>query len=90
MNLPPIMSPAGRMAWAFMALVGAGMVFTVFAAFAVWQLRGSGWFTFWLGLAAHVQVFMVLGALGWVLGRRMATELTRDGVNFDDRSNPDG
>ena len=89
MPLPSIDTEAGRKAWSFIALVGAGMVFTLFAAFAVWNLRDSQGFTFWLGLAAHVQIFMVLGALGWALGRRMMSKATRDGVEFDDRSKDD-
>lgn len=86
MKLPTIMTDDGRKAWSFIALVGAGMTFTLFAAFAVWMLRSSSGFTFWLGLAAHLQVFMVLGALGWALGRRMMGKATRDGVEFDDRN----
>lgn len=80
-----IMSPDGRRAWSFLALCGAAMVFTLFAAFAVWNLKGHADYSFWLGLAAHGQVFMVLGALGWVLGRRMLASATRDGVTVDDR-----
>lgn len=85
MNLPPITNEEGRKAWSFLALTGAGMVFTLFAAFAVWILRDSQGLTFWLGLAANAQVFAVLGALGWALGRRMASKVTRDSVEFDDR-----
>jgi hypothetical protein len=62
------------------------MVFTGFAAFAVWNLRGSAGFSFWLGLAAHAQVFLGMGALGWVLGRRMLASASKDGVTVDDRS----
>ena len=88
MKIPPILTDEGRKAWSFLALVGAAMVFTAFAAFAVWNLRNSAGMSFWLGLAAHVQVFTVLGALGWVLGRRMSSKVTRDGAEFDDRSEP--
>jgi len=66
------------------------MVFTLFAAFAVWNLRNSAGFSFWLGLAAHAQVFLGMGALGWVLGRRMLANVTRDGVTVDDRNSPNG
>lgn len=80
-----IMSPDGRRAWSFLALCGAAMVFTVLAAFAVWNLKSHADYSFWLGLAAHGQVFMVLGALGWLLGRRMLASATRDGLTVDDR-----
>lgn len=73
-----------RQAWAFIALCGAGMVFTLFAAFAVWNLRDSAGLSFWLGVLAHIQVFMVLGALGWVLGRRIVVSVGRDGLSKDD------
>jgi hypothetical protein len=52
----------------------------------VWNLRGSAGFSFWLGLAAHAQVFLGMGALGWVLGRRMLASASKDGVTVDDRS----
>ena len=86
MNLPTIMDEAGRKAWSFIALWGAGMVFTGFAAIGLWMVRDVPGFVFWLTLAAHTHIFMVLGALGWALGRRMMSKATRDGVEFDDRS----
>lgn len=88
MSTMSIMTSDGRRAWSFIALVGAAMVFTLFAAFAVWNVRGHPQFSFWLGLAAHGQVFGVLAALGWVLGRRMMASATRDGVSLDDRDPP--
>lgn len=87
---PNILTPDGRRAWAFMALVGAGMVFTLFAGWAVFNLRGNAAFSFWLGVLAHGQIFMVLGALSWVLGRRMLASATRDGVTVDDRHHDGG
>lgn len=86
MKLPSIMNEDGRKAWSFIALWGAGAVFTVFAALGLWLVRETSGFVFWLTLAAHGHVFMVLGALGWALGRRMLSKATRDGVEFDDRS----
>lgn len=82
---PDIMTPDGRRAWSFMALAGAGMVFTLFAGWAVWNLRASATYSFWLGVLAHGQIFMVLGALSWSLGRRMLASVTRDGATIDDR-----
>jgi hypothetical protein len=84
-RLPPIDSVPGRKAWAFIAIVGGCMVFTVFAAFGVWFLRSDPGFTFWLALAAHLQVFVGMGALGWTLGRRAKIVLRRDGAEVDDR-----
>jgi hypothetical protein len=86
MNLPPINNESGRRTWSFIALWGAGIVFTGFAAVGLWMVRDAPGFVFWLTLAAHGHVFMVLGALGWALGRRMLGKVTRDGAEFDDRS----
>lgn len=85
MKLPAITNEDGRKAWSFMALVGAGMVFTVFAGLGLWMVREVAGFVFWLTLAAHGHIFVVLGALGWAIGRRMLGKATRDGIEFDDR-----
>ena len=82
--MPPITTPDGRRAWAFIALVGGAMVFTCFAAFAVYQLRNEVGFTFWFGLAAHAQVFVVLASLGGLLVKRMV-KITKDGAEYEDK-----
>lgn len=84
-DMPSLGTHDGRRAWAFLATCGAGMVFTciiIISMFALWETPG---FIFWLALAAHIQVFMVIGAIGWAMGRRMQAEANRDGVKFDDR-----
>lgn len=85
MKIPPIDTHDGRRAWAFLAVVGGCMVFTAMAIFAVWVLRDSAHHTFGLALAAHAQAFVGMSALGWAMGRRMTSNVTKDGVNFDDR-----
>lgn len=89
MKLPSIMSPDGRRAWAFAAIVGGCITFTAFAAVGVYIVRSSPGLSFWLALAAHAQVFLGMGALGWVMGRRMLASASKDGVTVDDRDNPD-
>jgi len=89
MSFPPIDTVPGRKAWAFVAIVGGAMVFTVFAAVGVWLVRAYPGFTFWLALAAHVQVFVAMSALGWTLGRRAKIVLRRDGAEVDDREGED-
>lgn len=84
MNLPSLVTSNGRRAYALLALIGGAMTFTLFAAFAVYQLRGSPGFTFWLGLAAHGQVFVVLAALAWLLGVRRTIAVNRDGLDITD------
>jgi len=83
MNIPSIQSAGGRRAWAFAALVGGAMVFTVFAAFGVWVLRDNPGFAFWLALAAHGQIFVALTSLGGLLVRR-SIKATKDGVEYED------
>lgn len=85
MKLPPIMTPDGRRAWAFAAIVGGCMVFTLFAAAGVYLVRGDAKLAFFLALAAHGQVLVGMTALGWVLGRRMQIEASKDGAKIDDR-----
>lgn len=86
--IPNIATHDGRRALAFLATIGAGMFFSLIILWSLYELRGNPGFIFWLALAAHVQVFMVLGALGWVMGRRMQANVSKDGAGFDDRSPP--
>ena len=79
-----ITSPDGRRAWAFLAICGGCMVFTVFAAVGVWLVSGHALYTLILALAAHVQLLVGMTALGWTLGRRMTVEATKDGAKITD------
>lgn len=85
MKLPSIMSPDGRRAWAFAAICGGCMVFTLFAAVGVYILRNDARLAFWLALAAHLQILVGMTALGWVLGRRMQIEAGKDGAKINDQ-----
>jgi hypothetical protein len=78
------MSPDGRRAWSFAAIVGGCVVFTLFAAVGVWLLSGNALYTLILALAAHLQLLVGMTALGFVLGRRMTVEATRDGAKISD------
>mgnify|MGYP001059219742 CR=1 FL=1 len=85
MKIPDISTHDGRRGWAFIATLGGCMVFTAIIIASLWMIRGNAGFVFWLALAAHIQVFMGMGAMGWAMGRRMQSSVTRDGANFDDR-----
>lgn len=87
MKLPSILTPAGRRAWAFAALVGGAIVMTGFAAFGVWRVRSSPGLSFWLALAAHAQVALVLLSLGALLVKR-SISATRDGLTYADKDGP--
>ena len=84
MKLPPIMTADGRRAWAFIAIWGGCITFTAFAGVALYWLRNSDGFTFWLALAAHVQILVGMTALGWALGRRAKIIVTKDGAEIHD------
>lgn len=86
MILPSIMSPNGRRAWAFAAICGGCMVFTVFAAVGVWLVSSNALYALILALAAHVQILVGMTALGWALGRRLEIEATKDGAKISDRA----
>lgn len=88
MNLPDISSPGGRKAYAFLAMVGGAMVFTVFAAVGVWIVRNSQGLSFWLAILAHAQVFVVLTGLAALLVKR-SVKITRDGAEITDLDNDD-
>lgn len=84
---PDIMTPDGRRAWAFVALVGGAITFTGFAAVGVWLVRMAPGLSFWLALAAHAQVFVVLTGLAALLIKR-TVRVGRDGVEIEDRDHP--
>jgi hypothetical protein len=84
MNLPPIETHDGRRAWAFIAIWGGCVTFTIFAAVTVWLVAGNALYSFYLGLAAHVQVLVGMTALGWAMGRRVRAEVGKDGAKIDD------
>lgn len=84
MTLPDITTPDGRRAYAFAAIVGGAMVFSAFIWVALWLLRNHEGFVFWLAVAAHVQVFVGMTALGFAMGRRLQASISRDGVSIDD------
>jgi hypothetical protein len=81
-----ILSPDGRRAWAFAAICGGCVVFTVFAAVGVWLVSGNELYALILALAAHVQILVGMTALGWTLGRRMQADISKDGVKFSDHT----
>lgn len=84
MTFPDISTHDGRRALAFLAVMGGAMVFTVFAAVGLYLLRDHPDFTFYLALAAHVQVLVGMTALGWQMGRRLSVNAGRDGVTIND------
>lgn len=83
MNLPTILSPDGRRAWAFAAVTGGCVVFTLFAAVGVYLVRNDPERAFWLALAAHAQVLVGLTCIGALLVKRQIRAGT-DGIEIRD------
>ncbi len=46
--------------------------------------RDNNAYTFWLGIAAHVNTFLTLSAIGGLIVKRNL-EIAREGIKFDDR-----
>lgn len=82
--MPPITTPDGRRAWAFVAVWIGCVVFTLFAATAVWLVSGNALYSLILGLAAHLQLLIGMGGFSFVLGRRMSVKGGRDGFEYTD------
>ena len=85
---PSIETPDGRRYWAFLAILGGCFVFTAFAAVGVYIVSGNATYSLYLALAAHLQLFVGMGAFSFVLGRRMRAKGGKDGFEFDDSPDP--
>lgn len=84
MKLPPILTPDGRRAWAFLAILGGCVIMTLFAAFGVYVVRKDAGLSFWLAIAAHVQI--MLGLTGFTaLFVKRSISAGKDGVKIEDR-----
>ena len=87
-RVPTILSPDGRRAWAFAAIMGGAGVFTLFAAVGLYMVRENLLYVLWLTLAVHVHLFVALTAFGWALGRRIQLEGNKEGARFSDQEAP--
>ena len=88
MKLPPILTPDGRRAWAFLALLGGSIVMTLFAAAGVYIVRRDAGLSFWLAMAAHVQILIGMTGFGALLYKR-TIKAGRDGVEISDQGDSD-
>jgi len=82
-KVPSLMTPDGRKAWSFIALMGASVVFTLMASWAYWHVRTDIDSTFKLGLAAHLQLFAVIAVFGAQFVRRII-KAGKDGIEISD------
>lgn len=81
-------TPDGRRAWAFLSmLLGCGIM-TAFAAAAMYLVRADSQYTFWLGMAAHVQVLVALAGFTAMFIKR-DLDISKDGIKIKDKANVD-
>lgn len=80
-----LLTPDGRRAAAFAALMGASIVMTLFAAIGVYLVSGNAAYSFWLAMAAHAQILLCLTALGALLVKR-TLKVGREGIEVSDQA----
>jgi hypothetical protein len=61
------------------------IIFTIYAIVGLWLVSSTAVYIFWLAIAAHGQVFMLLAGFTAQLVKRRIS-LGRDGVHIDDRT----
>ena len=83
MTLPSLLTPEGRRAFAFAAIMGCCVVMTLFAAVGVYIVSGNAGLSFWLALAAHAQIMVGLTGLIALFVKR-SISVTRDGISVTD------
>lgn len=82
-KLPDIETPSGRRAYAFAAIMGGCVVFTLFAAVGVWLVSGNARYSFYLALAAHAQILVGMTALAAQFVKR-TIKAGKDGIEISD------
>ena len=85
MKLPPVDTHDGRRALAFFAILGGCVVMTLFAAAGVYLVSDDTKLSFWLAIAAHVQILVGMTAMGWAMGRRLQIDVSKDGAKLNDQ-----
>ena len=85
----PLLSPDGRRAAAFLAVLGGCIVMTLYAVAVLCLVRGEAKLAFWLGMAAHLHVLLGLTAFAalWV---KRSIKASRDGIEITDDAIKDG
>lgn len=89
MNFPDFDTHAKRQAWAFAAIVGGCVIFTLFAAVGVWLVSNHAEYAFYLALAAHAQILVGMTCIGALLVKR-SIKAGPTGVEISDDSIRDG
>jgi len=85
----PLLSPDGRRAAAFGAVLGGCIIMTVYAFLVLWLVRSRLDYAFWLGICAHVQIIVGITGLLALLVKR-SIKASRDGIEITDDAIKDG
>ncbi len=78
-----LLSPDGRRAAAFLAVLGGCLVMTLYAAAVLALVSGHARYAFWLGMAAHQHILLGLTAFAGLWIKR-SIKAGRDGVEIID------
>lgn len=78
-------TPDGRRAAAFAAIIGGCVTMTLFAAAGVYLVSGNAKYSFWLAIAAHVQILVGLTAFSALFVKR-TIKAGKDGVEIIDQA----
>jgi len=84
-----MLSPDGRRAMALLFLAGGGVAMTAYAGWSLWMVRAVAQYAFWLGLAAHVSILVVLTGFAGLLVKRML-KANVAGASFEANDQGDG
>lgn len=80
-----LLTPDGRRAAAFLAILGGCIVMTLFAAMGVYLVSGNVTYSFWLAMAAHAQIMLGLTALAALFVKR-GLKVGKDGIEITDQA----
>lgn len=72
-----------RKTWALIALVGGAVSMTAYALYCLWLIRANAGYVFYMGLAAHLQILLVLTGITGLLVRR-SLEISKGKVVISD------
>lgn len=82
-----LLTPNGLKALAVLLLGGGGIAATAIAAWALYLVKEDAERAFWLGVAAHVQIALVMtGLLGMLVKRRIAAKIGGNTFEISDHN----
>jgi hypothetical protein len=76
----------GRKNIAIWMMFGGSLVFTLFSGIALWMLSTNLAYVFYLALAAHVQILVIMTGFTALLVKRRIS-VSKDGASIEDSTN---